>query len=151
MFPLGDVATVGGRIHFALAIVALLLRRVGRGLRRTADWYFGIMYGLVFMACAANIPYFSYFSRTLNSSIWQWFAYPAQTAGMLFGEAAWLKYILLYVCVCVLFVALLRFLTCREASHVYELCCPCVFSGHVVAWATIPSRCRRHIIASTQC
>ena len=98
-----------------VAIVALLLRRVGRGLRRTADWYFGIMYGLIFMACAANIPYFSYFSRTLNSSIWQWFAYPAQTAGMLFGEAAWLKYILLYVCTCVLFVALLRFLTCKEA------------------------------------
>lgn len=103
-----------------VAVVALLLRRVGRGLRRAADWWFGVTYALVFMACAANIPYFAYFTRTINSSIWQWFAYPVQTAGMLFGEAAWIKYILLYFVVVALFVALLRFLTCKEAKPTSE-------------------------------
>ena len=36
----------------------------------------------------SNIPYFSYFFKTINSSIYNWFGYGATTAGMIFGETS---------------------------------------------------------------
>jgi phosphoglycerol transferase MdoB-like AlkP superfamily enzyme len=51
---------------------------------------------ITFMASAANIPYFGYFSRVINSSIFNWFEYKTTTAGMLFGEWSFFLYFLLF-------------------------------------------------------
>ena len=48
------------------------------------------------MASAANTPYFAYFFKNINSSIFLWFGYTATTAGMLFEEKSYWLYILLY-------------------------------------------------------
>ena len=47
--------------------------------------FFILFYSLSFIISAANIPYFSYFFKTINSSIYNWFGYGATTAGMVFG------------------------------------------------------------------
>ena len=59
-------------------------------------WWFSILYALAFMASAANTPYFAYFFKNINSSIFLWFGYTATTAGMLFEEKSYWLYILLY-------------------------------------------------------
>lgn len=46
--------------------------------------FFILFYSLSFIISAANIPYFSYFFKTINSSIYNWFGYGATTAGMVF-------------------------------------------------------------------
>ena len=105
-------------LTFCLVIGAVGIYR--RWHLKIMSLWMGISYALVFMATVANIPYFDYFSKTLNSSIWQWFAYPEQTAGMLFGEVTWIKYILLYVASVVLFGLFLWFWRKKVEKRLYD-------------------------------
>lgn len=54
---------------------------------RTINIWYAAFYTLVFMAAASNIPYFVYFSKPLNASIWNWAEYGTTTMGMIFGKA----------------------------------------------------------------
>lgn len=56
--------------------------------RFTSGWFIGF-YSLAFIICAANIPYFAYFFKVINSSIYNWFGYAGTTAGMIFGETSY--------------------------------------------------------------
>lgn len=60
-----------------------------RWLYRSSAWYFTILYALCFVISAANIPYFNYFFKPINSSIFNWFDYMGTTAGMVFGESSY--------------------------------------------------------------
>ncbi|MFC2474242.1 MAG: LTA synthase family protein [Prevotella sp.] len=75
---------------------AAVVGRSHRLVYRFTAWWFSILYALAFMASAANIPYFAYFFKNINSSIFLWFGYTATTAGMLFEEKSYWLYILLY-------------------------------------------------------
>lgn len=99
------------------ALVATAVGYFRRPLLRGLNVWFGVLYSLVLMCSAANIPYFAYFSRTLNSSIWEWKSYVGQTAGMVLGEASWRKYILLYIVLVALFSFLLWWLGRRTARQ----------------------------------
>ena len=76
-----------------VALVAAWRGRLTRRLVKFLTWWFGVIYVFVFMAEASNIPYFSYFTKSLNSSIWNWAEYGAMSAGMLFGETSYYFYI----------------------------------------------------------
>ena len=54
----------------------------------TGGWFIGF-YSLAFIISVSNIPYFEYFFRTINSSIYNWFGYAGTTAGMIFGETSY--------------------------------------------------------------
>lgn len=56
--------------------------------RATAAWY-TLFYAIAFAFTAANIPYFDYFFKIINSSIFNWFSYVGTTAGMIFGESSY--------------------------------------------------------------
>lgn len=62
--------------------------------RFTGAWFI-VFYSLSFFICAANIPYFNYFFKVINSSIYNWFGYAGTTAGMIAGETSYYFYILL--------------------------------------------------------
>lgn len=80
-----------------------------RRLRRGVTVYFAVFYAIAFMPSAANAPYFAYFFKNINSSIFGWFGYTATTAGMLVQEKSWWFYIALYLLLTAAFVwALLR-------------------------------------------
>lgn len=90
-----------------LSVVAI----VGRGMHRTVrpvGIFFGILYTLVWMATTANIPYFVYFTKILNSSIWNWASYGGTTLGMMFGEASYYPYIATFFIITPAFCWLLR-------------------------------------------
>lgn len=63
---------------------------------RAINVWFATFYALVFMASAGNTPYFDYFSKMLNASIWNWAEYGGTTLGMIFGEASYYLHIALY-------------------------------------------------------
>ena len=86
-------------LPLSVALVARLCGFSGKGLLRFLNIWLGSLYALAFAAAAANIPFYNYFNQSLNSTIWQWAAYPSQTIGMLFGEASWWKYIALWAVV----------------------------------------------------
>lgn len=65
-------------------------------LRKAAVWWYGVLGGVAFMASAANIPYFAYFFKNINSSIFEWFSYAGTTAGMVTGEKSYFLYIALF-------------------------------------------------------
>lgn len=75
---------------------------------RALNLWFGILYTLVFMAEAGNIPYFSYFSKMLNASIWNWASYGGTTLGMIFGETSYYLYIASFIIATIAFSGALR-------------------------------------------
>lgn len=80
-----------------LAVFVVSLLRLWRGwMLRAFNVWFGVCYALIFMAEAGNIPYFAYFSKLLNASIWNWAAYGGTTLGLMFGEASYYLYIFSY-------------------------------------------------------
>lgn len=99
----------------ATSVAAALNLWKNRFIRTINIWY-AAFYTLVFMAAASNIPYFVYFSKPLNASIWNWAEYGTTTMGMIFGESAYYPYILLFVASTVLFIWFLRRLRKRFAK-----------------------------------
>ncbi|MBE6208023.1 MAG: LTA synthase family protein [Rikenellaceae bacterium] len=75
--------------------IASLFNYSARWLYRAVALWFSLLYGLVFVISAANIPYFEYFFKIINSSIFNWFGYVGTTAGMIFSEASYRLPILL--------------------------------------------------------
>lgn len=86
---------------------------VRKWMLRAAGVWFGVWYTLVFMATAGNIPYFVYFSKVLNASIWNWAGYGGTTLGMIFGEPSYYLYIALFVVATALFSAFLWYMRRR--------------------------------------
>lgn len=89
-----------------------------RGWRRFAVWWFAILYPLAFVVSAANIPYFAFFFKNINSGIFEWFGYAGTTAGMVFQESSWWLYILLFFAVTAVFEFLLWRVGRRAAAVV---------------------------------
>lgn len=69
--------------------IAALCNYAGNWLFRTITIYFVLFYSVAFIIAAANIPYFEYFFKTINSSIYNWFGYGGTTAGMVVGESSY--------------------------------------------------------------
>lgn len=69
--------------------IAALCNYTAKWLFRSSAVYFILFYTVSFIIAAANIPYFEYFFKTINSSIYNWFGYGGTTAGMVFGESAY--------------------------------------------------------------
>lgn len=75
--------------------VAAMCNYIGQWLFRTITIYFVLLYSVSFIIAAANIAYFEYFFKTINSSIYNWMGYGGTTAGMVLGETSFYFPILL--------------------------------------------------------
>lgn len=69
--------------------IAALCNYTAKWLFRSTTVYFSCFYSVSFVIAAANIPYFEYFFKTINSSIYNWFGYGGTTAGLMFGESSY--------------------------------------------------------------
>ena len=90
--------------------IPLLVMWVTSLLNYSAKWiyraiwiWFSLLYTVSFSICAANIAYFEYFFKIINSSIFNWFGYAGTTAGMIFGESSYYLPIGIGVCAVALF------------------------------------------------
>jgi len=77
------------------------------GWRKFAQWWFIVFYTIVFAISASNVPYYAYFAKNINSSIFNWFGYANTTAGMVVGESSYWFYIVLFVVVTLLYIGLI--------------------------------------------
>lgn len=84
---------------------------VEKGIVRACTIWFAVFYAIAFIPSAANTPYFAYFFKNINSSIFDWFGYTATTAGMLVEEKSYWLYIALYFFITAVFI---RWLFCLE-------------------------------------
>lgn len=98
-------------ISVAPLVVTLLAAAFGctaRRIRQATVWWYGALGSVALMVSAANIPYFAYFFKNINSSIFEWFGYAGTTAGMVTGEKSYFLYIALYFA--------------SAASYIYIMC-----------------------------
>ena len=86
-------------VPLALTLLPATLSLTFRRMRKATVWWYGVLGSIAFMASAANIPYFAYFFKNINSSIFEWFGYAGTTAGMVTGEKSYFLYIaMFFVC-----------------------------------------------------
>ena len=76
-------------LPLAIAVVCGVCNYYGKALFRFFTIFFSVFYGLVYLISASDIPYFAYFFKHINSSIFEWFGYAGTTAGMILGESAY--------------------------------------------------------------
>ncbi len=72
-------------LPLAIAVVCGVCNYYGKALFRFFTIFFSVFYGLVYLISASDIPYFAYFFKHINSSIFEWFGYAGTTAGMILG------------------------------------------------------------------
>ena len=76
-------------LPLTIAVVCGVCNYYGKALFRFFTIFFSVFYGLVYLISASDIPYFAYFFKHINSSIFEWFGYAGTTAGMILGESAY--------------------------------------------------------------
>lgn len=91
-------------IPLAVVLLAACFGNFHKGWRKFATWWIGTLTVLVFALSASNIPYYAYFAKDINSSIFNWFSYVGTTTGMVFGERSWWLYIALFLIIAGLYV-----------------------------------------------
>lgn len=121
-------------LPLVVACVAGAFGLVRKWMLRAAGVWFGVWYTLVFMATAGNIPYFVYFSKVLNASIWNWAGYGGTTLGMIFGEPSYYLYIALFVVATALFSVFLWYMRRRALKHWPEVVPPAAYNLKSVRW-----------------
>lgn len=84
-------------VPLAIILIAASFGSFHRYWRKGASIWFSILYSVTFLVSASNIPYFAFFFKNINSSIFEWFGYTGTTVGMVFGEASFYLYIFLFV------------------------------------------------------
>lgn len=98
-------------VPLAALCISALLGYYGKVLFRCINGWLIVLYALIFLASAANIPYFFYFTKVINSSIFNWFEYGGTTTSLVMGEKSYYIYIAAFV----VSVALMAWL-----MHVYQ-------------------------------
>lgn len=95
-------------LPLTVGIISSVCNYYGRPLFRFFAIFFSILYSLVFIISAADIPYFAYFFKHLNSSIFEWFGYAGTTAGMVTGEKSYyLPIALCLICIIVFIIGMI--------------------------------------------
>jgi phosphoglycerol transferase MdoB-like AlkP superfamily enzyme len=97
-------------VPLVIMLIAASLGRCGKGLRKATMIWVTVLVAIVMMASAANTPYFDYFGKNINSSIFQWFGYPGTTMGMILQEKTYWIHIGLYIVLVVIYILLMRWL-----------------------------------------
>lgn len=80
----------------AVLLIAMSFGWCHRWLLKGIGVWYAVWYAVAFMPSAANTPYFQYFFKNINSSIFGWFGYVTTTSGMLLQESSYWLYIGLY-------------------------------------------------------
>jgi phosphoglycerol transferase MdoB-like AlkP superfamily enzyme len=67
------------------------------------SWYYILLYTFVWAIVAANIPYFGYFLKPLNASVFNWKEESLTSVRMLFQEESYVFFVLVFVALAVFF------------------------------------------------
>ncbi|MCQ2229702.1 MAG: LTA synthase family protein [Bacteroidales bacterium] len=109
----------------ALPLIAIFICSIfnygGRRLLKPLCIFMEVLWPLTFAVSAGNIPFFLYFFKNVNSSIWYWAEYGTTTIGLMFGEWSYYPPIIMFFVLTWLFVYLCNKLCdkCCQAADEY--------------------------------
>lgn len=92
----------------AIATICALFNYYGKRLYQGLTIFLGLFYLVAFALSAANIPYFNYFFKNINSSVLNWMEYGSTTVGMMTQEVSYWIAIGGFFVVAALYVRCLR-------------------------------------------
>lgn len=105
-----------------ILLLPLLMMWISSLFNYTAKWlynftvvWFILFYTVAFGITAANIPYFGYFFKIINSSIFNWFGYAGTTAGMIFGESSYYFPMFVGIAAIVLYAVSVKYIAGRSS------------------------------------
>lgn len=101
-----------------LGLLAATFRWTTPRLLKVITVFVSVCYVIVFAVSAANIPYYAYFAKTINASIFNWFGYAETTTGMIVGERSYWLFIALFLLAAVVYVWLMTKLCQRFAEKI---------------------------------
>lgn len=93
-------------LPLAVVSIASLFNYYGKRLYLGINIFFITLYTLAFAIAAANIPYFNYFFKPINASIFNWMDYAGPTLGMITGEKSYYFPIFFFILSSVVFAYL---------------------------------------------
>lgn len=96
----------------------------GKALWKSICIFFSLFYSIVFLISAANILYFSYFFKIINSSIFNWFEYMNTTASMVLGETSYYPAISSFLVATTLFIILIAYISRKKQLQLSKLTAP---------------------------
>lgn len=79
--------------------------------------YYIVAYSIVFLVSCMDIPYFQYFFRHINASIFNWIEYGNETAGMILTEKSYYLYFALYIASIVIFIFTIFYISSKALKH----------------------------------
>ncbi len=84
---------------FPLVFVSIagLINKTGKTMYTILNGIYIVLYTAVFTISFADIPYFNYFYRHLNSSILNWYDYNDTALSMIFQESSYYIYMILFI------------------------------------------------------
>ncbi len=91
-----------------------------KGFRHFATIFLSVLYCIVFAVSAGNTPYFQYFFKNIDATIFGWFGYAGTTAGMIFGESSYWLYISLFFVICICFILFCRFVRKKTDKKIIQ-------------------------------
>jgi phosphoglycerol transferase MdoB-like AlkP superfamily enzyme len=97
---------------FVMPLLALF-NKTGKAFFTGFGIYYIVLYTVVWGVVVANIPYFGYFLKPVNVSVFNWREESLTNARMLFQEDSYIIFVLLFVVVAALFA----FLVCRIGKY----------------------------------
>ncbi len=104
-------------VPLVLLTLSLIAGRLVQGTLRFSRWWMAVLWTVAIGISCADIPYFLYFFKHLNSSIWNWAEYGTTTLGMLLGEPSYYPPMLAFL----LFIALYIWLSGRMFPSKFNL------------------------------
>lgn len=84
-------------LPLVVAVITAIFNYYKKPLFRFYTVFFSIFYAIVFLINVADIPYFGYFFKHINASIFEWFGYAGTTTGMVTGEKSYYLPIAIYL------------------------------------------------------
>lgn len=105
-------------LPLVMAWISGVLNYTSKWIWRILSGYFIIMYSIAFSITMGNIPYFSYFFKIINSSIFEWIETADVAINMMIEERSYVIFIIGGICV----IALFAFITIRIAKYFYKKC-----------------------------
>lgn len=91
-------------LPLVILFILELCDQVDRIAIRIFNFYYITLFGLVFAISASNIPYFNYFFKHINSSIFNWAEEGGNALQMILQESSYYVYFLIFIIVITLFI-----------------------------------------------
>ena len=131
----------------ALPLLVLLVCAVtdcfpGKVLRAVLIWM-QTLWSVVLLISTANVPYFLFFFKNINSSIWNWAEYVSTTLGMLLGEPSYLIPLITFIILVVVFIWI--------TNAIYKRMAPCASRSEEGTGAVRWRRCVGGELISLMC